>query len=79
MSFLQNLAARVGHDRFLKLMRLYPPFLGAGVVVTQVARDLTSLEVEMKLTPLNRNFVGTQFGGSLYSMCDPWFMLLLMI
>lgn len=26
----------------------------------------------------NRNFVGTQFGGSLYSMVDPMYMLLLM-
>lgn len=25
----------------------------------------------------NRNYVGTHFGGSLYSMCDPWFMLML--
>lgn len=79
MTFLQSLASRVGNGRFLKLMRLYPPFLGAGVVVTDVAADLTSLDVQMKLTPLNRNFVGTQFSGSLYSMCDPWFMLLLMM
>ncbi|MEH6364962.1 MAG: DUF4442 domain-containing protein, partial [Pseudomonas marincola] len=26
----------------------------------------------------NRNYVGTQFGGSLYSMTDPFFMLLVM-
>lgn len=32
----------------------------------------------MKLTPFNRNLVGTHFGGSLYAMCDPWFMLILM-
>ena len=25
----------------------------------------------------NRNYVGTHFGGSLYSMCDPWFMVML--
>jgi acyl-coenzyme A thioesterase PaaI-like protein len=79
MAFLQRLAERIGNDRFFKVMRLYPPYLGAGVVVRRVARDLTSLEVEMKLTPLNQNFVGTHFGGSLYSMCDPWFMLLLMM
>jgi len=32
----------------------------------------------MKLSVLNRNIVGTHFGGSLYAMCDPWFMLILM-
>lgn len=32
----------------------------------------------MKLRWYNRNIVGTHFGGSLYSMIDPHFMLLLM-
>lgn len=32
----------------------------------------------MKLTGFNRNLVGVHFGGSLYAMCDPWFMLILM-
>ncbi len=30
------------------------------------------------MTALNRNIVGSHFGGSLYAMCDPWFMLILM-
>jgi len=79
MSFLQRVARRVGNDRFLKFMGFYPPYLGAGVSVTRVSKDLTVLEVEMKLAQWNRNFVGTQFGGSLYSMCDPFFMLMLMM
>ena len=32
----------------------------------------------MGLNRLNRNYVGTQFGGSLYAMTDPFFMLMLM-
>jgi acyl-coenzyme A thioesterase PaaI-like protein len=79
MNLLQRIARRVGNDRFLKLLRFYPPYLGAGVSVTKVSSDLTVLEVEMKLSAWNRNFVGTQFGGSLYSMCDPFFMLMLMM
>jgi acyl-coenzyme A thioesterase PaaI-like protein len=79
MNLLQRIARRVGNDRFLKLLRFYPPYLGAGVSVTAVSPDLTVLEVEMKLSAWNRNFVGTQFGGSLYSMCDPFFMLMLMM
>jgi acyl-coenzyme A thioesterase PaaI-like protein len=31
----------------------------------------------MSLRPWNRNLFGTHFGGSLYSMCDPWFVILL--
>src|SRR3954470_13096465 len=79
MAFLQNIARRFGNQRFLKLLRFYPPYVGAGITVTRVAPDLTEVEVEMTLSPLNRNFVGTQFGGSLYSMCDPFFMLMLMM
>ncbi len=79
MSFLQRVAGWFGNDRFLKLMRFYPPYLGAGVSVTDVAADLTVLDVAMNLSAWNRNFVGTQFGGSLYSMCDPFFMLMLMM
>jgi len=79
MSLLQRVARRLGQDRFLKLLGLYPPYLGAGVSVTHVAADLSVVEVELKLSAWNRNFVGTQFGGSLYSMCDPFFMLMLMM
>ena len=79
MTFLQRVASRVGNGRFLKLLRFYPPYLGAGVRITDVAADLTALEVAMNLSAWNRNFVGTQFGGSLYSMCDPFFMLMLMM
>jgi acyl-coenzyme A thioesterase PaaI-like protein len=33
--------------------------------------------VEMPLRWWNRNYVGTHFGGSLYSMVDPFYMLML--
>jgi acyl-coenzyme A thioesterase PaaI-like protein len=78
MPLLQRLAALLGTHRFLRLMRLYPPYLGAGVRVKHASADLSRVEVEMPLTAWNRNYVGTQFGGSLYSMCDPFFMLMLM-
>lgn len=59
-------------------MNIYPPYIGAGVRVTHVAKDWRSLEVEMPLRFYNRNAVGTHFGGSLYTMVDPHLMLLLM-
>lgn len=61
----------------LKLVNFWPPYLGAGIRVTRIAEDLRSFEVRMKLRWYNRNYVGTHFGGSLYSMCDPFFMLIL--
>lgn len=60
-----------------RFLSFYPPYLGAGVRVTHVAHDLSSIAVRMKLAFWNRNYVGTHFGGSLYSMVDPFFMLLL--
>lgn len=59
-----------------KLINLYPPMLGAGIRARTI--DEWTVEVEMKLTVMNRNIVGVHFGGSLYAMCDPWFMLILM-
>ncbi len=61
-----------------RLINFYPPLLGAGIRVVDTAPDYRTLRVQMKLTWLNRNIVGTHFGGSLYAMCDPWFMLILM-
>jgi acyl-coenzyme A thioesterase PaaI-like protein len=55
---------------------MYPPLLGAGIQAKTI--DERTIRVTMKLTPLNKNIVGVHFGGSLYSMCDPWFMLILM-
>lgn len=59
------------------LLNLYPPYLGAGVRV-RIAPDFRTFDVRMKLRWWNRNYVGTHFGGSLYTMCDPFFMLILM-
>jgi len=60
-----------------KLIHVYGPFLGAGIRVTKKSRDFRHMRVEMPLTFYNRNYVGTQFGGSLYSMVDPFYMLML--
>ncbi|HEY9422948.1 MAG TPA: DUF4442 domain-containing protein [Thermoanaerobaculia bacterium] len=60
----------------LRLLNLYPPYLGAGVRV-KASSDRRTYEVRMKLRWWNRNYVGTHFGGSLYTMCDPFFMLML--
>lgn len=60
----------------LRLLSVWPPYLGAGIRVRPSA-DLRTFEVRMKLRWWNRNYVNTHFGGSLYSMCDPYFMLIL--
>lgn len=59
-------------------MNFYPPYLGAGVRIQHIAGDFREIRVKMGLGWYNRNYVGTQFGGSLYSMTDPFFMLMVM-
>lgn len=61
----------------IRFMSFWPPYLGAGIRVTRVAQDLTSIDVEIGLRFWNQNYVGTHFGGSLYSMVDPFLMLML--
>ncbi|MFN7113148.1 MAG: DUF4442 domain-containing protein [Alphaproteobacteria bacterium] len=63
---------------FRRLINLWPPFLGAGIKIKEISEDYTDFKVEMKLTKFNRNYVGTQFGGSIYAMTDPFYMLILM-
>ena len=64
-------------EKLKRLLRFYPPYLGAGVRVTHVSDDFRTANVEMPLRFYNKNYVGTHFGGSLYSMCDPLYMLML--
>ena len=59
------------------LLNLWPPFLGAGIRVRRLQPDWKEIDVEMKLRFWNANFVGTHYGGSLYSMTDPFYMLML--
>ena len=59
------------------LFNVYPPFLGAGVHVSYVAPDWRRIDVSMPLRWYNRNYVGTQFGGSLFTMCDPFLMIMI--
>jgi uncharacterized protein DUF4442 len=60
----------------LRCINIWPPLLGAGIRVRW--RSNRDVDVELKLRSWNRNYVGTHYGGSLYSMTDPFYMLMLM-
>lgn len=61
----------------IRLINWWPPLLFAGIRVTRFAEDLHEIDVELRMYFWNRNYVGTHFGGSLYSMTDPFYMLML--
>jgi uncharacterized protein DUF4442 len=62
----------------LRSINIWPPFLAAGIRVARRSPDMKAIDVEMRLHFYNRNYVGTHYGGSLYSMTDPFYMLMLM-
>ena len=73
------LAKKVLSARVLRwVFNLWPTFRFAGVRVRAIANDFTAATVELRLGLLNRNYVGTAFGGTLYAMTDPFYMLMMM-
>jgi acyl-coenzyme A thioesterase PaaI-like protein len=59
------------------VLNMWPPFWGTGISIKKISPDYRSIEVIMKLTWYNKNYMGVHFGGSLFSMTDPFPMLML--
>jgi hypothetical protein len=62
----------------MRLINFWPPLLFAGIHVLSYDRGLRNVEVGLRLTFWNRNAAGTQYGGNIYSMTDPFYPLMLM-
>jgi hypothetical protein len=75
---LQLLGGTKGSHALRRWINLWPPFLGMGIRIRHIAPDMKAVDVEMKLRFWNANYVGTHFGGSLFAMTDPFYMLMLM-
>jgi acyl-coenzyme A thioesterase PaaI-like protein len=67
-----------GHRGMRRLLNWWPPFRATGIRVREIAPDFRTATVELRQRLLNRNYVGTHFGGSLYAMTDPFFMIMMM-
>jgi len=59
-----------------RLMNVWPPFLCSGIRVEAIAQDWRHARIRLKLRWYNRNYVKTQFGGALFAMVDPFWMIL---
>ncbi len=64
--------------RLRRMMNLWPPFLFSGIRVLAIGEDWRSARVTLHRHWYNKNYVGPHFGGSLFSMTDPYWMLLVM-
>ena len=65
-------------NTFRHLLNLWPPFLINAIRVRTISDDYTEASVVLRLRPWNRNYVKSQFGGNLFAMVDPFWMLLVM-
>ncbi|MGC1961159.1 MAG: DUF4442 domain-containing protein [Candidatus Sulfotelmatobacter sp.] len=75
---LQLLGGTERSHALRRWINFWPPFLGMGIRIRRIAPDMRAVDVEMKLHFWNANYVGTHFGGSLFAMTDPFYMLMLM-
>jgi acyl-coenzyme A thioesterase PaaI-like protein len=60
-----------------RVLNAWPPFLFAGIRVIEFD-DYRHAKVKLKLAWYNRNYVRTQFGGNLFSMTDPFWMIMVL-
>ncbi len=58
------------------IFNLWPPFAASGIHVTRLSRDWRHARVELRMRPWNRNYVRTHYGGNLFSMTDPFWMIM---
>ena len=72
------MARKVSATTLRHVLNAWPPFLFAGIRVREVSADFRHARVELRQRWYNRNFVGTHFGGSLFAMTDPFWMIMTM-
>jgi len=61
-----------------RMLNLWPPFLFSGITVLEVSKEFRYAKVRLRKRSLTSNYVGTLFGGSLFAMTDPFFMIMAM-
>jgi acyl-coenzyme A thioesterase PaaI-like protein len=63
---------------FRRLVNLWPPFFFNSIAVTEIAFDWSLVKVRLRRRLWNRNYIGTHFGGNLFAMTDPFWMLMVL-
>jgi acyl-coenzyme A thioesterase PaaI-like protein len=60
-----------------RILNAWPPFLFTGIRVVTMD-DYRYARVRLTLAWYNRNYVRTHFGGNLFSMTDPFWMIMVL-
>jgi len=70
--------AKVSPRSMRRILNLWPPFLFCGIRVLEIADDWRHARVVLRKRWYNRNAFGTQYGGNLFSMTDPFWAVLVL-
>lgn len=62
---------------FLKIWNFWPQFLFTGIKVISYSEDLLQVKVKLKLRFWNANYHGTQYGGAISAVTDPFYAMIL--
>jgi acyl-coenzyme A thioesterase PaaI-like protein len=62
---------------FRHVMNCWPPFWGTRIHIEEIAPDWRYVRTRMKLSMRNKNYVGSHFGGGMFAMTDPFYMVAL--
>ena len=63
--------------RFLRfILNIYPPLLFNRIVLIEISRDFSEMNVIIKKSLFNMNFYKSIFGGTIFSACDPYFPIM---
>jgi acyl-coenzyme A thioesterase PaaI-like protein len=77
-AFLQTTRKESGRTwRFRTFMNWYPMFFGTGGKILFWSGDWREVHLRLRRNIWTYNYVGTIFGGSLFSAADPFYMLML--
>ncbi len=71
-------ALMTSHAGMRRMLNVWPPFLFSGISILEISKDFRHARVRLKKKALTSNYVGTLFGGSLFAMTDPFYMLMIM-
>ncbi|NVC92902.1 DUF4442 domain-containing protein [Vibrio natriegens] len=70
--------AKIYKPRIIKFgLNLWPPFWGAGIKILHISEDFRLVKVRLKLSWWNKNANRTQYGGSIFSLTDPIYSMML--
>nr|WP_304661129.1 DUF4442 domain-containing protein [Arthrobacter sp. zg-Y844] len=59
-------------------MNVWPPFAFTGIRITRLDPEYLGVSVRLRSYWWNKNVAGVHFGGSLFAMTDPFWMMMLL-